>query len=544
MGTTKNFTMRKYSLNSIIMSKIKEYYSQHPLKSLLIIALLVRLIAVVFSQGYGFHDDHFLVIEAAQSWVDANLWNDWMPYQQEKIYPGVEPVAEGHSLVYPGVHYVMFQAMEFLGIYNPKAKMYLVRLIHALFSLLIVLYGYKIAKHYAGNKIAKTVGLILALLFVMPFLSVHNLVEVVCIPFLMWGLWLTVKLENKQAEFKNYLWAGFVMALAVSIRFQTAVVVAGAGLVLLFRKQWKDTFAFGLGALLSFVLMQSVIDVFVWGKPLAEFAGYVKYNLAESGSYGHNIWYMFTTVLGGIVIPPLGVFVFIGWFLVLRKQPLLFWPSFLFFAFHNYFPNKQERFILPILPLFILAGVVGWWQYMDKSEFWNKNRALFKPVMVIFWVLNFMALPVLSTTYSKRSRCETMYYFRDKDDVKAIIVEESVRGGATQMPVFYAAKEINMYQQGAYELSDSITYDTIRPFLDVKETILTPAEIEQNNWVKPDYVVFINEKQLDERISKMKNYYPNLEYEATINPSYMDMLMRKITPSNNNQLVFIYKVKL
>lgn len=524
------------------MKKIKEYYNQHPLKSILILALFVRLVAAVFSQGYGFHDDHFLVVEAAQSWVDENNWNDWMPFQQEIIYPDKEPTAEGHSLVYPGIHYLMFEVMEFVGIYNPKTKMYLVRILHALFSLLIVFYGFKIAKHYSGEKIARLVGLILALLWAMPLLSVHNLVEIVCIPFVMWGLWLLIKLEDKPDSFKPYLWAGFVMALAISIRFQTAVIVAGAGMVILFRKQWKDTIAFGVGALISFVLMQSVVDVFVWGKPLAEFAGYVKYNLAESGSYGHNIWYMFTTVLGGIVIPPLGIFVFIGWFLVLRKYPLLFWPSFLFFAFHNYFPNKQERFILPILPLFIIAGVIGWWQYMDKSEFWNKNKALFKPIMVMFWVLNFIALPVVSTTYSKRSRCETMTYLGKQDNVKAIIVEESVKGGATQMPIFYAAKEFNMYQQGAYELSDSVTYDSIRPFLDVKETILSPQEISYNNWQKPDYVAFINEKKLEERIEKMKQYYPNLVYKTTINPSYVDMLMKKITPSNNNQLVFIYKI--
>jgi hypothetical protein len=63
--------------------------------------------------------------------------------------------------------------------------------------------------------------------------------------------------------------------------------------------------------------------------------------------------------------------------MVLRKHPLLFWPSFLFFAFHNYFPNKQERFILPILPLFIIAGVIGWCMYMDKSKFWNQKKKLF-----------------------------------------------------------------------------------------------------------------------------------------------------------------------
>ncbi len=195
---------------------LKQYYTQHPLKSILILALIVRLVAVVFSQGYGFSDDHFLVIEPAQAWVNNNNWNDWMPNIQRQIYPDREPIAEGHSLVYPGIHYALFSVMEFVGIYNPKTKMYLIRLLHALFSLLVVFYGYKIAKHYTNDKIAKQAGLILALLWVMPFLSVHNLVEIACIPFIMWGLWLLIKNENKEQIAKVYFWAGLIMTLAVS----------------------------------------------------------------------------------------------------------------------------------------------------------------------------------------------------------------------------------------------------------------------------------------------------------------------------------------
>ncbi|MDA3893754.1 MAG: glycosyltransferase family 39 protein [Salinivirgaceae bacterium] len=524
------------------MEKIKHYYAQNPLKSILILAFVVRFIAVVFSQGYGFHDDHFLVIEAAQSWIEKNNWNDWLPSVQKQIDPDVEAIPQGHSLVYAGVHYVFFVVMEFFGLQNPKAKMFLIRLIHALFSLLIVSYGYKIAKHYANEKVAKQVGLILALLWVMPFLSVHNLVEIVCIPFIMWGLWLLIKNEDKEPLFKAYFWAGLIMSLAISIRFQTVLIVGGSGLILLVQKRWKATIAFGIGALLSFVLLQSVIDYYIWGRPFAEFAEYVRYNLQAKNEYGHNVWYMYTTVLGGLVIPPLSIFLFVGWFLVLKKHPLLFWPSFLFFAFHNYFPNKQERFILPILPLFILAGVIGWWMYMDKSVFWTKNKKLFKPVMVIFWVLNFMVLPVFSTTYSKKSRCETMAYLGKQDDAKCVIIEESVRTGTTKMPMFYGAKNIQLYQLDRYNLEDSVHYLKPRFIKTHEDTITSPQEIKYNNWAQPEYVAFINEKNIDERVEKMKVYYPNLEYSTTIKPSYIDLLMRALTPSNNNQLVFIYKV--
>ncbi len=524
------------------MNKIKTYYINHPLKSILILAFAIRLIAAIFSQGYGFSDDHFLVIEPAQAWVNDNSWNDWMPKIQEQVYPNRKPVPEGHSLVYPGIHYVLFSAMEFVGIYNPKAKMFLIRLIHALFSLLVVFYGYKIAKHYTNDKIAKQVGLILSLLWVMPILSVHNLVEMVCVPFIMWGLWLLVKQEGAKYAFKYYFLAGLIITIAVSIRFQTSIIVGGAGLVLLFKKQWKAAIAFGVGAILSFAFLQSIIDVFVWGRPFAEFMEYVRYNIENKTAYGHNIWYMYTTVIGGLVIPPLSLFLFFGWFNIFRKYPLLFWPSFLFFAFHNYFPNKQERFILPILPLFILAGVIGWWTYMDKSAFWGRHKKLFKPVMVFFWTINFIALPVFSTTYSKRSRCETMVYLGKQTDANTILVEESIRDGVSILPMFYGVKEMQFYQLGKYSLNDSVKYSNRKELINFATGIKTPQEIEHNNWPKPDYIVFINENSLQERVDKIKKYYPDIEYVTTINPSYIDLLMKKITPSNNNQLVFIYKL--
>ena len=31
-----------------------------------------------------------------------------------------------------------------------------------------------------------------------------------------------------------------------------------------------------------------------------------------------------------------------------------------FFIFHCFYPNKQERFILPFIPFFIIVGLVGW----------------------------------------------------------------------------------------------------------------------------------------------------------------------------------------
>jgi len=524
------------------MNKIKQFWIDHPLKSILLLALLGRFIAVLFAKGYGFHDDHFLVIDAAQSWLKHYNWNEWFPRTQKIIYPNAVPSPEGHNLLYAGAHYVLFMVLNFLGINNPQIEMYIVRLLHALASLLVVLFGYKITLHYTNEKIARQSGLLLALLWFMPFFSVRNLVETATIPFLMWGLWIVVKNEFDPVNRKAFLIAGLLMGLAFSLRYQTLVFAGGVGLVLLFRKQWKPVLSFALGVFISIALIQGVIDLFIWGRPFAEVTEYIRYNILHRNEYGHNIWYMYTSLLLGMIIIPLGIFLFVGWFATIRKFPLLFWPAFLFYMFHNLYPNKQERFILSIVPIYIIAGVVGWWLYMDKSAFWQKSQKLFKGFMVFFWIVNMILLSIVSTTYSKKSRCETMVYLAKLDDAHEVISEETNRSGVTMFPNFYAGKDITFYDYPAASGLDSARLNTGLSFPLHNQPISSPAMIAERGWPEPQYVLFINEKDVEKRIENFKTYYPNIEYVTTIQPGYIDLLMKRLTPSNNNQSVAIYRI--
>ena len=102
-------------------------------KTILIAALIIRLIAAIFSQGYGMHDDHFLIVEAASSWVDGYDYNNWLPWS-----PGNTGVPHGHSFTYVGLNYFYFYIMKFLGVSDPKILMLINRIIHALFSSAII----------------------------------------------------------------------------------------------------------------------------------------------------------------------------------------------------------------------------------------------------------------------------------------------------------------------------------------------------------------------------------------------------------------------
>jgi 4-amino-4-deoxy-L-arabinose transferase-like glycosyltransferase len=112
-----------------------------------------------------------------------------------------------------------------------------VRLVHALWSLVVVRSGYRIALRISGNeRIAWNAGLLLALFYFMPFLAVRQLVEVACIPLLMLGTERLLGAEphhvpekDRAAAPRTIFLAGVLLGLAVNVRFQTLFFAAGPG---------------------------------------------------------------------------------------------------------------------------------------------------------------------------------------------------------------------------------------------------------------------------------------------------------------------------
>ena len=214
--------MKKYKL---VKQRILENFEKWPLFFIVSIAFLIRLVAVFCSHGYLMHDDHFLVIEAAQSWIDNYDYNNWLPENSKDGNP------TGHSMFYVGLHYVFFYILSILNIEDPSFKMFMVRLIHAIYSLLIVLIGYKITNEIDSKKSAIAVGFLLSIFWFFPVLSVHNLVEFVCIPPLLGGLWYSLRYK-KHNNLKYIILAGILFGISIGLRIQTCLFPLGIGIIL------------------------------------------------------------------------------------------------------------------------------------------------------------------------------------------------------------------------------------------------------------------------------------------------------------------------
>jgi len=500
---------------------IRKLWEEKPLALILFLGILFRLIAVIFSKGFAFHDDEFLVLDPAGSWVDGFDYNSWLGGR-----PEMNNAPEGPSLFFPGLHYLILYYLKWRGMVDPQHKMYVIRALMALWSFITIVVGYKIANLYGGKKVARQAGLLLSILWFMPMLSVRNLVEMFCIPPLLIATWLAVNPERKE-KLSTYFWMGILCGIAINTRFQTAMFSAGFGLILLFRKNWKHLFIFCLMVAATFFAVQGIVDLFIWGKPLAEFRAYIAYNMTNAHNYPNGPWYNYFLVLAGILVPPVSLFLMFGFFRSWKKYTVLFLPAFLFFAFHSAFPNKQERFILPMIPFVIILGCIGWNEFIASSKYWQRHQRLLKGCWTFFWILNFIALPVVSTMYSKRTRVESMYYLYQQKDLQNYMVEESFRDDVTQLPYFYANRwnfhpvEINNKKS----LSDAYI----------------AHKYDKNPLFHPNYVLFFGTDKIDQRVAAFKKVFPTTTYQTTITPSYIDILVWKLNPVNRNETVYIYK---
>jgi uncharacterized membrane protein YqaE (UPF0057 family) len=360
----------------------------------------------------------------------------------------------------------------------------------------------------------------------------------------MISFWILINAPEKKKIYFQYLCAGLIMGLAFSVRFQTLLYVGGVWLALLMIKKWKEAFVFAFGSIISIFAIQGVVDMFIWHRPFAELTEYIIYNIQHKDAYGTNNPFMYFEVIMGVLIPPVGIFLFFGFFRTWKNQLLIFLPTFIFFAFHTLFSNKQERFAFTMIPFFVMLGFIGWNPFVENSKYWKRHTRLLKNCFVFFWTINLLLLPFITTAYSKKSRVEAMLYLLKYKEISSLVIEDTNRSSAAFVPQFYSGHWTTVYLLGnpGKKIEDPCKLDANGRYFK------TPLSIDYFKCLDsihlPDFVLFSGNKNLEARVNDMKRIFPGLELETTVEPGFIDQIMFRLNPVNNNQSIYIYKTKV
>lgn len=482
-------------------SRLQREIDEHPLRLLLVIGLVLRLVAALFARGYMATDDHNQVIELAASWLRGN--NDYLGGDSQ-FY---------RSLLYPALNYLQIAACHSLGIVHPDYVMLINRVMHAIFSLWTIVLTYKLGLRVGDKSVAWTAGLIIAAHALMPYASVRNLIEAVCIPFLLWGIYEIVCTEAESAtRDRRWILAGLAFGIGFLIRWQIASAIAGIGIYLLIKRQWRGV------ALMSaaFVIPVAIEGLWDWqthGIFLGSLVRYLEHNAIHAYDYVVGPWYRYLLLVLGIFVPPFSLLCLYASGRYIKRLGLIAWAVLPFFIVHSLVPGKQERFLIPIFPEIALMFVLALWHWRREcSKNWSRWIGY---GWKWFWVVNAVLLIGALTHYGQRGKIEPLVGLFEEGDAQSVLFDMTERGRRTDLPMYYAdgggvRTMPEMFQATRIEEIDSL--------------------VSVNGAGAWDYVVIFSRNEFDQHLQMLEQRIGPLEVIRHTGPTLVETFLQTVNP--------------
>ncbi|MBM4165571.1 MAG: hypothetical protein FJ218_01385 [Ignavibacteria bacterium] len=486
---------------------IKIYFLKHPLRFLLLIGFVVRIIAAIFSKGFLTLDDHFNLV------VDADM-----------LARGIQlPLDYKDSVLYPWSVSLIMSGMRFLGNTSPDTEMLVIRLSQAVFSTLGIFFVYRILQKIDGEESANLGGLLYATYFLLPITSVHQFEESVCQVPLLASLWLSVKKTEQQKEMEkwNAVLAGIFLGIALIIRFPLLSFVLPFLILNFSLAEYRKNTFYMLFGLMFIVLLQSAINMYING----EFGYSFQRNYGFLFTQGQELvksasgypsgppWRYGETILA-IFLPPFSFLVLIACFKAGKKHLWLSIPTLFFFVAHSLIANKQERFLLPIIPFIIILSAIGFSNVKEWFEKTNARWKTYKALWLYFLVLNTILLCVSLFVYGKKDRVEPLSFIQRQQNVTGVIVAQY--SYQFPVPTYYFGKPsppVIVFEHTSNVQNDAKQLSHF-PFF-------------------PNYVVLYSDSVVRDSKLLEAALDISLVHQTTVLPSIGDLLAHNINPKHN-----------
>lgn len=329
------------------------------------------------------------------------------------------------SALFPGVIGAIMAVTRGIGIHDPGVEMLIVRLLQAAYSLLAVYFVYKILERSVGRDGATLGGLLTAAFFAMPVTAVHQLEESVCQVPLLAALWWWQRTEDRHQP--SAIWgvlAGTALGIALILRFPL-IGFALAFVVLAMRRPVKvaDKAAFVGGIALVIVLQgysNSLINHEWWYSFVHRLGPMLhpqRMAVEAEGYPSSPPWHYVLTLLAAL-IPPVSVLLLAAAVKGGRHVPLVGIAALAFLVSHSLIANKQERFLLPILPVLFILIVAG--------LPWLAARVAraYRGMWWYFWIVNGALLIVMTFSFAKKDRVAPLLYVYRRHDATGVLVAQ------------------------------------------------------------------------------------------------------------------------
>ena len=221
MQNYKNFVLLR-SKSRIMLQGLKRFKEKHPFTSLMLIAIAVRIIAVIFVPGFGSHGE----------------------LQHTTLFIAF-----------------LDKIKSLIGIGDSQGMMFLSRSLYALVSLFTVSMIYRICDLTSNKQNAWLLALIPTFSCIMPsFGIITNASAFLGLPLMLYGANVVLRQEvlrqnnlQQSVHRTSFLIAGLMLGLGMCVWYESAFIVLSILLILLIRRNYKGVFMTLVGVLISIV---------------------------------------------------------------------------------------------------------------------------------------------------------------------------------------------------------------------------------------------------------------------------------------------------
>ena len=493
---------------------VRAWVAAHPLAALLLVGTLLRLLAACFSPGFLAADDHHVLVDHA-----------------DRLAAGIPlPHSYQRSFLYPWAVSLVMTAARAAGITAPATEMLVIRLLQGAVSLLAIVLVFRILERRADRESAVLGGLLVSALFVFPVTSVHQFEEVACQVPLLAGCWWVVRGEDARKHAPAWgLLAGLAIGTALILRFQLLAFVLPLLAITWFRRPRDIAPAVTLGLLLV-LGVQCASNWQINGDPWFSLRRYYGPMMAapdalatDAGGYPSGPPWQYLLTLLWMFLPPFSLVALAAMIHGGRRLLLLGLPALAFLVGHSVIANKQERFLLPILPVLALLAGAGF----AEVRTWFDRRGwpgLYRGLWAWAGSLNALLLVVSLFTYGKKDRVAPLVAIERHHDARAVVVAQYAY--TFKVPAYYLGRP--------------------RPPLVIfsrRDSMAVDAERLRNGPLWPNYLVLYSNDVPGDSAALTSTLAAPLTRVATISPSLGDWLAHQANPGHNKaRLAVVYQI--
>lgn len=359
---------------------------------LILLALLARIPAVLFSSGYEFFDEQFQYVDPAWHLADGGPF-----FETEDWQLGIR------SWVYPSLLSVLFKLALSIGVETPEGQLIITRAVLAVFSLVALIGFHGLLVNKLRYDKANLVLIALAINPILIYQSVHpNGPAFSCVLVLF-----ALSSFLHGGTLRSTL-AGIALGLGFCCRPQDGLYLLPLILAGIYQRRHRELGWFLAGAALM-ILIQGLVDLHTYGSFLRSPLEYVRYNLENNrnAEWGEEPWFYYLVAL--LIVTPLAP---VGLRWLWRGAGILPWiagSAFFSIFVHQLITHKSARFVTPALVIVSLLWVIGAMEEADSRAVLVK---ISKKLGVALWGVGFM---LASFAYPNQERVEAALLLSELD---------------------------------------------------------------------------------------------------------------------------------